>query len=191
MPVAVGFGALWRRASREQPRGRGHWIARIAVGLLLLVLLGAYVFERSIQHALRERTEALVLEPLTGSSPVALAQWRGNPVVVNDWATWCVPCRAELPELERLARAHADDGLTVLVVSDEPRVDLLRAAGILPASGVAAVFHDAAPAPAGLAGVVYPWRPVTVLVDGAGIARRALVGPQSQRALESALRRLH
>lgn len=43
--------------------------------------------------------------------PQALAQWRGQVLVVNYWATWCPPCRREMPAFARLARKYADRGV--------------------------------------------------------------------------------
>lgn len=50
--------------------------------------------------------------------PARLADFRGRPVLVNLWATWCAPCVAEMPALDRLAR-RAGDGLVVLTVSQD------------------------------------------------------------------------
>ena len=46
-----------------------------------------------------------------------LADYRGNVVVVNFWATWCPPCRREMPSLERLNIEMQDEGVTVLAVN--------------------------------------------------------------------------
>ena len=48
----------------------------------------------------------------------SLAALRGKVVLLNFWATWCPPCRKEMPDMEKLSRAYADKGLAV---SDEPR----------------------------------------------------------------------
>lgn len=51
---------------------------------------------------------------------ISLADFRGVPVLVNLWATWCAPCVKELPTLEKLADAHAVDGqLGVIAISQD------------------------------------------------------------------------
>jgi thiol-disulfide isomerase/thioredoxin len=48
---------------------------------------------------------------------LTLADFRGRVVLLNIWATWCGPCRAEMPSLDRLQALHRDDGLAVLAIS--------------------------------------------------------------------------
>ncbi len=50
-----------------------------------------------------------------------LADYRGRPVLLNIWATWCAPCRAEMPSIERLTNSYGPKGLSVVAVSiDDP-----------------------------------------------------------------------
>ena len=48
---------------------------------------------------------------------VSLSQYRGKVVVVNFWATWCPPCREEMPSMERLYRNYKDKGLVMLAIN--------------------------------------------------------------------------
>jgi cytochrome c biogenesis protein CcmG, thiol:disulfide interchange protein DsbE len=54
------------------------------------------------------------LPRLEGPGTASLADYRGRWVLVNVWASWCVPCRAESPALERFARAHRGRDFTIL-----------------------------------------------------------------------------
>lgn len=56
-----------------------------------------------------------------------LAQLRGQIVLVNFWATWCGPCRTEMPEFERAYNAHADEGFTILAINNGETVDVVDA----------------------------------------------------------------
>lgn len=51
----------------------------------------------------------------------SLRDLRGKVVLVNFWATWCIDCRAEMPDLQALYERFAPQGLVVLAISDETR----------------------------------------------------------------------
>jgi peroxiredoxin len=57
--------------------------------------------------------------------PWSLSKLRGKVVVVNFWATWCPPCRKEIPDLEALYERFRDAGLVILAISDE-KADKVR-----------------------------------------------------------------
>lgn len=54
--------------------------------------------------------------------PVALSQYKGKPLVVNFWARWCAPCRAEIPELIKFRNAHKGK-LEVLAIGLEDKAE--------------------------------------------------------------------
>ena len=62
--------------------------------------------------------------PTLDGEMVSLASYRGQPVLLNFWATWCPPCRAEMPAMQRVYETYRDDGFVVLAVnvreSEEP-----------------------------------------------------------------------
>ncbi|MBI4319502.1 MAG: TlpA family protein disulfide reductase [Chloroflexi bacterium] len=54
--------------------------------------------------------------------PVTLSDLQGKPVLINFWASWCPPCRYEMPELEAVYRERRDKGLVILAVSIDDSV---------------------------------------------------------------------
>lgn len=128
---------------------------------------------------------------LDGDS-VSLAGLRGQAVLLNIWATWCHPCRTEIPELERLYQEHRARGLTIVGVS-------------IDAGGEDGAVRDFARE----YGMTFPiWRdpdgrvsttfaaigvPATYLIDREGVLRWRRVGPIAEgdtslvRALDEAL----
>ena len=56
-----------------------------------------------------------------------LSDLRGRPVIINFWASWCGPCRVEMPELVRVYEAHREAGLTILAVNLEEPEDRIQA----------------------------------------------------------------
>jgi peroxiredoxin len=55
--------------------------------------------------------------PTPDGSTLRLTDFKGKVVFLNFWATWCEPCREEMPSMERLHRAYKDRGLVVLAIS--------------------------------------------------------------------------
>ncbi len=72
-----------------------------------------------LRRALDQEND-FTLAALDGKS-YTLSALRGRVVLLNFWATWCPPCRKEMPDMDKLYRELAQKGLTVLAVSDEKR----------------------------------------------------------------------
>ena len=66
----------------------------------------------------KRATADFTLTDLTGKS-WTLSQLKGKVVIVNFWATWCPPCRKEMPDLETIYEKYKDQGLVILGISDE------------------------------------------------------------------------
>lgn len=66
----------------------------------------------------------LPLQDLAGK-PVSLADYRGSVVMVNLWATWCPPCKEEMPTLETFYKAHKNDGFVLIAINQEETRDVV------------------------------------------------------------------
>lgn len=84
--------------------------------LLLSLPLKADLLDNVGAAPLVGKAAAFTLQDLAGREQ-PLAQWRGQLIMLNFWATWCGPCRAEMPGMERLWQRYRDKGLVVIAVS--------------------------------------------------------------------------
>ena len=124
---------------------------------------GAKSMENRLKQALAAMLMAAAAVPLTGAaepmeappavgrpapdfqltlmdgSHVRLSDLRGQVVVLNFWATWCVPCRAELPLLDRYYRLRRDAGLRVFAVTTEGSIPRYRLHALFAAMAIPSV----------------------------------------------------
>ncbi|WP_240601733.1 TlpA disulfide reductase family protein [Oleiagrimonas sp. MCCC 1A03011] len=119
--------------------------------------------------------------------PQPLAQWKGRTVLINFWATWCIPCRKEMPALTAAQRAYADKAQIVGIAMDDPQA--VRAFLADHPTGYPTLLGEGVkPDPRAVLGNTRLALPFSVLVDSDGRIVRTHLGPLGTRQLAQWLR---
>jgi peroxiredoxin len=150
----------------------------VTIGVVLFVIVGAFI--ALVQNVPRGGARVggpapdFAVPGLAGGT-LALAKYRGRPVVINFLATWCGPCWRELPDFDEAAEKYQDRGLVVvgLAVKDSrdsvqrlvSNLGLTFPIGLDPAGAIAVERYR-------ITGM-----PVTVFVDRQGVIRKYWTGP--------------
>ncbi len=109
--------------------------------------------------------------PDRDGQPWSLAQARGQVLLINFWATWCEPCRREMPALNRLHEAMAGTGFQVIGIHVGPSQEIGQFLEETPVSFPILIDADLA-----LADWNVPMLPATFLIDAQGQARYWAIG---------------
>jgi len=121
---------------QNNSQSRNRLIPLLFLGLGIILIAGsAYFLVQNIPSQtdlsavpvqVNYSAPALLLTDIDGQ-PVSLADLRGQVVLVNLWATWCPPCKKEMPELETFYKKHKKDGFTIVAVNDgDPKADVVQ-----------------------------------------------------------------
>lgn len=183
---------------RRWPARIGRRIVAATLSLVLVAIAvgaGTLLYaERNIRSIIEHRVRVLTLHPVSGGAPAKVAELRGKVVLVNFWATWCPPCRAELPDMNRLADHYRSSNVSIVTITDEPpgQVQLFERK-VMPLRTVNATFESDRPH-GSLASAAYSGRPTTIVLDAGGRVRDIYIGKQSfdtlRRAIDRQLRQL-
>ena len=179
------------QADVPDPRGRARRRALVVAAVLLALFLANGIW---IVRSLRGLGDGVAGEgrpappfraPTVVGPPVALADLRGQVVLLDFWATWCAPCLAEMPALRRLDQTLGPRGLAVVGVNIEGAAarravdDVVREAGLryptVLDEGEVRRLYDVS----GL--------PHLVLIDREGIVRRVFKGATAEAELQQAV----
>ena len=114
---------------------------------------------------------------------------KAKVVVVNVWATWCIPCREEMPDLLKLRRDYKERGVALLLVSGDFSAEREQAAAFLGEQGVDFPTYIKTGDDMAFIDAFDPkWSgalPATFIYDGQGALRHALLGKTSYAELET------
>jgi thiol-disulfide isomerase/thioredoxin len=107
------------------PRNRLRWIVIAAVGALSLAVGMYFGIERGSHDARSDPKAAAALNglalPDADGKEQRIDQWRGKVMIVNFWATWCAPCREEMPEFIKAQNELGPKGLQIVGIAvDQP-----------------------------------------------------------------------
>ncbi|HKZ54370.1 MAG TPA: TlpA disulfide reductase family protein [Anaerolineales bacterium] len=195
-----------RSAPHEQLGGESSlsWIAdsRRWLSFMALVVIAGFVWTWRSAAPASATTGGLTPSPrvdfaapdftldLLQGGQVTLSGLRGRAVIVNLWASWCPPCRAEMPALQRVYEANRERGLEILAVNTTFQDSEAEAAEFVREFGL--TF----PVPLDRTGEVsqtYLLRalPTTFFIDRQGVIRKVVLGgPMSEATIQTAVEEL-
>lgn len=160
----------------------------IAAGAVVLGAVLMVSLAWGLQHAavsspqvLGRPAPHLAIQPLHGPQ-IAIAEYRGKPVVVNFWASWCGPCTQELPILSDASRANPDVAFVGADMQDTiagVQAFEQRHPHTYPVGPIVTGSYQAY-------GVIGP--PVTVFINAEGVVTASFAGPLDAPTLEHYLR---
>jgi len=127
LALPVPFLITFLLALKDQRQGALSPSAKIGLGIAALsLLLIAKPAMDGLVRSNQERNMAMhdIPAPMFDTldiegRPQRLADYKGKVVLVNIWATWCGPCRNEMPQLDKLYQSRKASGFVVLCISDE------------------------------------------------------------------------
>ena len=163
---------------------------RIAFYLIALIAGAAWIFFSADPTASTSGSSApqagftapdFTLTSLDGTE-YTLSELKGQAVLVNLWATWCPPCRAEMPAIEKMYQEYKDQGLVVLAVDMTYQDDPQKVAPFAQEYGLTfPILLDQA----GVVGSAYQLRslPSSYFIDRFGIIQEVIIGGPMAEAL--------
>jgi peroxiredoxin len=131
------------------------------------------------------RAPDFALQAMDGNT-YRLSELAGRPVLINYWTTWCIPCKAELPILEKLYQEYQQKGLLIISVNaiDQDSTDKVQ--GIIDQFSMTfPVLLDQGSQFANLYQAIF--FPTTVLVDASGVIREINLGDSTEAELRASL----
>src|SRR5688500_14041653 len=168
--------------------GRSQLAIGVAVAAIVAIIaFGATKYLRRELFPIELGSEAPDFTAVTVDSAPrlkSLSDYRGQVVMINVWATWCLPCRVEMPSIEALHKDYGPKGLKILAVSiDDPGRDSTIRSFVRQYGLTFEILHD----PKGTISDLYDITgyPETFIVGKDGVIRRKLMAAHDWNSPES------
>ena len=117
----------------------------------------------------------------------SLGATKGHPVWVNFFATWCPPCKAEMPEIERRYKAHRSDGFLVVGADMQESADLVRKFSLKYKLTFPLVIDAGSGASAYQVNAI----PTSIFIDQSGVVRAIVRGQMSPAEMDTDVKMIH
>ena len=145
--------------------------ARVVVSVVILWWLALASNQVRAAPEIGKTAPALVITELNGQT-FDLAKLRGKVVLVNYWATWCAPCRKDMPKLDAFYRSHHQQNLEIIGISVDRQGDLAKVRKAMtslayPVAILKDITVDGFGAPEGV--------PITWIIDADGNVRDRMI----------------
>lgn len=183
IPIVVALAVLVRVG---RPRRWWAWLLGTGAIAAIVVSLAGLWFFTSVASALDRRLDSLLITPYGETTANGLPGYRGKVVFLNYWATWCGPCRREIPAINQLARKWKGQNVVFLAVTDEAPTVVERFLVKMPIEATVASFRSDPPGNA-FEKTMYDGRPATLIIDAEGKVRRRFVTSRSFEDFDEAL----
>lgn len=141
----------------------------VIAALLLAATAGGWLAQRLLSGDASFPSDAIAFTlPDLEGKPRSLSEWEGKARLVNFWATWCAPCRREIPLLKRAQAEHAADDLQVIGVAVDYPEDVVAYARTADFNYPILIGRDEAIAAAEASGVQFIGLPFTMVISPDG-----------------------
>jgi thiol-disulfide isomerase/thioredoxin len=192
--------SLTEQAQQSPSLLKTRWFWAVLISLTLVLGGSWIIFSRALLQNVQTDASALEPAPVAGHPAppfelvtlegeiLRLSDLRGKPVILNFWATWCGPCRAEFPEFQKAAVDNADR-LVMIGINNTSidRADLVP--DFLTEFGIT---FPIALDPDGEMTTLYQIKglPTTIFIDSNGIVNEVFPGPLNKAYIESKISEL-
>ena len=191
-------------AVNQPPRTSNRWFWLATIGLVLVLGIGWIIYSRALVNGSTSsnNSQAGELQPAAVAGHPApdfelaspdgeiykLSDFKGQPVILNFWATWCGPCRAEFPEFQEASIDNADS-LVIIGINNTTADQADQVPGFLEEFGITfpiVLDEDGE--------TVKTYRvlglPTTVFIDSDGIVNEVFTGPLNKAYIETKISEL-